>query len=92
MRFVIVYDISHDAVRLRVADLLGAWGSRVQESVFECIAEPGDLDSMTAALSRLIEPDETAHVRIYRLCADCWQEAIGIGRNVPRDTSACTIV
>jgi CRISPR-associated endonuclease Cas2 len=55
MRFVVTYDISHDAVRLRVADFLGAWGLRVQESVFECTADPAEVDAMVAGLQRLVE-------------------------------------
>lgn len=92
MRFVITYDISHDAVRLRVADFLGAWGSRVQESVFECTADPADLDSMVAELQRLVADDSAASVRVYRLCAGCWEHALGIGSAVKRETAACTIV
>ncbi|MGZ5444640.1 MAG: CRISPR-associated endonuclease Cas2 [Thermoanaerobaculia bacterium] len=39
MKWVVAYDISDDALRMRVAERLGTIGWRVQESVFECTFE-----------------------------------------------------
>lgn len=79
MRYVVSYDVSSDALRARLAALLGRYGSRVQESVFECSLEPKELESLTAELRRMLESEKQASVRLYRLCADCLGHSYGIG-------------
>lgn len=70
MIYLVCYDITDDAIRLRVARVLEEYGDRVQRSVFEV-----DLRS-EAALNRLVvqlteaAQDET-DIRLYRLCKRC---------------------
>ena len=92
MKWVIAYDISDDALRMRVADRLGTIGWRVQESVFECTFEHGALPEVVSVLQRMLGTAENANIRIYRICQDCLEVAVGIGpvRSTP-DEGACVI-
>ena len=78
MKYVIAYDLESDAARGRVAEVLLTTGERVQKSVFECILEPDELPSLIARLQREMG-DTEGNVRIYRLCASCLSESLGIG-------------
>jgi len=82
MRYVVAYDIGDDKVRLKVAQLLQAYGERVQESVFECVLAADDLERLSDRLGGLLESCEGGEVRVYRLCANCLGESFGIGRHV----------
>jgi CRISPR-associated protein Cas2 len=65
--YIVSYDVADARRRNRVARALESFGSRVQQSVFECWLEEADL----GALKRRIEPliDSNAdHVRYYPLC------------------------
>lgn len=46
MRYVVVYDVSDDRLRQRVANTCEAFGFRVQESVFECELTPRGLEEL----------------------------------------------
>ena len=82
MRYAICYDVSSDRARERVVRVLERYGSRVQESVFECELEPADRTALTAALSEVLAGEEHANVRCYRLCADCRTASFGLGELV----------
>jgi len=73
------YDVADDRTRLRIADLLSGYGSRVKKSVFECVVESGQLERLTERLQGLLEGSDDADIRLYRLCADCYEAAIGLG-------------
>ena len=92
MKWVISYDISDDRLRERVADRLGTFGWRVQESVFECTFDSEALPDVTAALQRELGEATDAEIRIYRICRECLAVAVGIGRtrHLP-DEGACVI-
>lgn len=92
MKWVIVYDISDDGLRTRVAERLGTIGWRVQESVFECTFEHDALPEVVGVLQRMLGGAEGANIRIYRTCRDCLEAAVGIGpvRSTP-DEGACVI-
>ena len=69
--YLVCFDISDDALRRRIGNLLLGYGERVQRSVFEVsVRTPGDLAELRSALRELIEPDDD-DIRLYRLCADC---------------------
>lgn len=65
--YLICYDITSDRRRRQVAQALEGWGSRVQESVFECWLTPGERAELIAALRQLIDETEDK-VRQYPLC------------------------
>lgn len=73
MLWVVCYDISDDAMRDRMSDLLLDFGSRIQESVFECSLSEADLKQMVERMSRTPLRD-TDKVRIYKVCARCAEE------------------
>jgi CRISPR-associated protein Cas2 len=83
MRYVIAYDVASDRTRLKIAELLGRSGVRVQKSVFECALEPEELPSLVLRLERELEASSgSGNVRIYRLCADCLEESLGVGEEL----------
>jgi len=79
---VVSYDIPDDRRRLRLANAIKDFGSRVQYSVFECHLEPADLDRLRKRLEILVEPAADS-VRLYRFCQDCGtkQEIYGQGKS-----------
>jgi len=72
--FVVAYDVSDDSRRRRIHKLLLDFGVPVQYSVFECRLSRAEGLRLNTLLSRLIKPNED-HVRIYRLCAACEDQA-----------------
>jgi CRISPR-associated protein Cas2 len=85
--YLVAYDIPDDRRRGRLAQVLLAFGMRVQESVFECdLQAKNELTSMITHIRREIIPDDGDHVRIYRLCADCLAQTIILGEgNIATD-------
>jgi CRISPR-associated protein Cas2 len=79
MKYVIVYDVPEDGLRLHVAELLEGFGSRVQKSVFECELEGGAAEELMVKIERELRGTERGNVRIYRLCANCEAHCLGIG-------------
>ncbi|MFV9506742.1 MAG: CRISPR-associated endonuclease Cas2 [Oscillochloridaceae bacterium umkhey_bin13] len=71
MLYLIVYDISVDKRRTKLAKLLEGHGQRVQRSVFECDLEDRQLRKLQQRLDRLLRPADGDSLRIYRLCTQC---------------------
>ena len=67
-----------DDRRRRVSETLENYGTRVQESVFECHLTPSQRAELQEHLEGLIEP-EVDNVRYYRVCQDCLAQSIAIG-------------
>ncbi len=78
MRYVIAYDISHDARRERVARILSEWGDRVQLSVFEADVHHRDLPRLIDALAPHLNPPRD-RLRVWRICGACKRAAHAIG-------------
>lgn len=73
MLYVVCYDISDDATRDVMAKRLLDFGTRIQESVFECPLDDGLFERMLNAIADVpLAPDD--RVRIYRLCARCVEQ------------------
>ncbi|MCL5269528.1 MAG: CRISPR-associated endonuclease Cas2 [bacterium] len=68
--YVICYDIADDGRRNSLARALGAYGERIQESVFEARLAPEVRERLEADIVRTIDPAED-RLTIYRLCAAC---------------------
>ena len=84
MTYLFVYDIEDDRLRGRIAKILEGYGLRVQESVFECVLRPEELDTLEGRLLRELRQAQagdrrTGNIRIYRVCADCLGASRGIG-------------
>lgn len=70
MLFVVCYDIAEDSARQKMARALLDFGTRVQESVYECLLDEELYQRMVTSIEKqkLAASDR---LRIYRLCARC---------------------
>lgn len=91
MLYVITYDIPDDRRRLRVANYLEGYGSRVQKSVFEVYLEPADYARLRGRLERLVKANEDS-LRIYRLCSGCRQAVEAIGKATTTEEPGLLII
>jgi CRISPR-associated protein Cas2 len=81
MLIVVSYDVPNDRRRTRLANALEDFGVRVQYSVFECLLELDQVDTLRKRVLRLIDV-EADSLRIYRFCLDCGSkvEIHGVGK------------
>lgn len=80
MMYVVCYDISDDRTRDHLSRGLLDFGTRIQESVFECLVD----DEIYARLLTLLKKTKVGKddkIRIYRVCADCIEviQIYGVG-------------
>jgi CRISPR-associated protein Cas2 len=92
MTHIVVYDIKDDRVRGHVASVLEGYGQRVQESVFECRLQDGELDGLVSRLQGELKRPESGQIRVYHVCGSCMRASFGIGGIKPVDTGSCYIV
>ena len=92
MLFVVAYDVSDDASRLRIAQLLLRVGERVQESVFECRTTRARLDRTLAQCGKWLGRDPQAQMRVYELCAACESRAFGVGAVRPSRSAKGSLI
>lgn len=78
--YVVVYDVTDDAERARVAKIVEGFGVRVQKSAFECVLTRGARTSLEEKLKAL--DLKTGFVTIYRRDARAKRIALGA---VPRN-------
>ena len=78
MLLVIAYDIADDTRRRKVSETLENYGTRVQESVFECHLTTAQLSELQGEITALIESTED-NVRYYRVCQDCLAQSSVVG-------------
>jgi CRISPR-associated protein Cas2 len=83
--YVLTYDITHDASRLRVAELLLGYGRRVQKSVFEADLTPADVQAIRRAVANCLR--ETDSFRLYPLCGACAARQQHLGAELPPEES-----
>ena len=69
MFVAVSYDISDDKRRLKVAERLEDYGTRVQYSMFECILDEDKFKEMINKLTSLINPEDS--LRFYQFCEGC---------------------
>ncbi|MCL5744117.1 MAG: CRISPR-associated endonuclease Cas2 [Acidobacteria bacterium] len=70
MQYVVCYDISDDARRSRLANILLDFGSRAQESVFLAHLDEELASKMVERVRRCIEEHQD-RVHIFALCDAC---------------------
>nr|WP_016864638.1 CRISPR-associated endonuclease Cas2 [Fischerella sp. FACHB-380] len=68
MFYLVCYDIVSDARRNKVSKLLEAYGLRVQKSVFECVLDEKQYQTLSQYLTRLVNKRED-QVRFYPMSA-----------------------
>ncbi len=71
MEILVTYDVATDTAegkrRLRrVAKICEGHGQRVQKSVFECVVDAGQLETLKYRLRAVVDPTQDS-LRIYRL-------------------------
>ena len=76
MLYAVSYDIADDHRRLKISRALLDFGTRVQESVFECVLEGEMLADLIQRLESTLKSDQDS-VRVYPICGNC-KEAIRI--------------
>ncbi len=68
MFYLVCYDIVSDTRRNKVSKLLESYGFRVQKSVFECVLDEKQFESVSKYLTRLVNRRED-QVRFYPMTA-----------------------
>ena len=72
--YVVCYDITDDEARDQVRRMLGEYGERVQDSVFEImLRSEGELERLRERLEAVVGAG--LDVRFYRLCERCRAES-----------------
>lgn len=81
MRYLIVYDITDDGLRYKVAETLKDYGlTRIQYSAFIGFLRRNKLNSLIHDLKNLIS-DSTENVQIYPICNTCFKGRREIGKH-----------
>ena len=89
--YLLVYDISDDKRRLKIARQFEANAERVQRSVFEGYFNKKELDRLLKRATQIMIEEEDS-LRVYRLCARCHLEVITIGQADITDPPGLIIV
>jgi len=85
--YLIAYDISVDARRTKLAELLEGFGQRVQRNVFECDLNEREYQALERKMKRMLKLEEGDNVRIYRLCGACAGNVTVLGNGPPVEKS-----
>lgn len=75
MRYLICYDITDDKKRRKVADILEAYGLRVQKSAFEVDVNEKELDRLIECLQKICKNES---IRFYHLCRACIKKSFAL--------------
>lgn len=81
MLVLVVYDISDDRRRNRLATFLEGYGRRVQESVFECFLSLEEMKRLHERVKRQVKPDD--NVRFYWIPKEAVSRALTLGSLLP---------
>ena len=90
-RVLVCYDCADDYRRNKVSRTLLDYGTRIQESVFECIVEPALLEQMVERIRKLTDGWPEDRVCIVELCSNCAGRVLTMGSS-PRATAAHSTV
>jgi CRISPR-associated protein Cas2 len=78
MQYWVCYDVADDRRRQRLSDVLLDFGTRVQESVFQCLIDAPLAEKMMARVRRTIE-ENSDKVHVVALCDACGGRVVTIG-------------
>ena len=71
--YVVCYDIVSDRLRVQVAKKMLDYGTRIQDSVYECLLDGAGLRRLLDQMERFpLDGDDK--VRLYRICANCVEQ------------------
>ena len=83
MMYLVIYDISSNLLRNRVAEVLKDYGlTRVQLSGFLGQLPRHRLNSLLAELEKLLESSRAAgrkSIQVYPLCRSCFKARVNLG-------------
>ncbi len=68
--YVVCYDIVSDRLRAQAAKRMLDYGTRIQDSVYECILDKHGYERLIRQIEQFPLGDEDK-VRLYRICGDC---------------------
>ncbi len=88
--YVVVYDVSCNRRRKKVADVLEGYGRRVQFSVFECCLEAKKYQELKRKLGRYVKLPEDS-VRFYPMSSHT-RDQVEIWGGVPLSSPSGSIV
>ena len=91
MRYLVCYDIADDRRRQHVSELLLDYGSRVQESVFECLIDAPLAAQLQERLRKSIET-ESDSIFVFPLCDACLARSLTLGIARPVQDPECYII
>ena len=69
MLYIVCYDIADPKRLYRVARVCEAFGLRLQDSVYQCWLQPGQLSDLTAKLKVQMDLERDT-VRVYPVCGN----------------------
>jgi len=93
MKYVVTYDISNDKRRTKLSDILGAYGVRVNYSVFEIELSEAKRETLLneIELKKLIHKKYDS-LRFYHLCENCVPKSFDVGnREEPFEPICCEL-
>jgi CRISPR-associated protein Cas2 len=91
MLVLVVYDISNDRRRDRLATFLEGYGRRVQESVFECFLSLQEMAALHLKVKEKVKPAED-NVRFYWIPVDAVPRTLAIGSAPPQPPPTVYII
>ncbi|MGC8764845.1 MAG: CRISPR-associated endonuclease Cas2 [Brevinematia bacterium] len=77
--WLIIYDISNEKRLQKIAKIMEGYGTRVQKSVFEMIAEEKIIKKLMTEVKNIIDENED-FVVYFDICNEDWQKQIKYGR------------
>ena len=79
--YLLVYDITADRRRSKIARIMESIGDRVQYSVFEAYLTPKELKDILKRSQKVLEEEEDS-LRVYFLCKDCREKVQTYGQGI----------
>jgi len=91
-RVIVCYDVADDYRRNHVSRTLLDYGTRIQQSVFECILSQDLHDEMVERVKRLTASYPEDRVCFVDLCATCGEKITVVGSSPRADQVKSMIV
>lgn len=91
-RYIVAYDISHDAVRRQVRRLLDAYGQRRQRSVYEAVLTDSERTTVVSELTATLGDSDGDRVDIVRVASRADPSTITLGDSRNTDTSPSRVL
>jgi CRISPR-associated protein Cas2 len=77
--YVVCYDIVCDRLRAQAAKRMLDYGTRIQDSVYECNLDKAGVTRLKRQIEQFPLGEEDK-VRLYRVCGDCMEQIVIYGK------------